>query len=69
MNVVFDPDEWQAAWILARHCKPPTALPSLEEMVRLIAGFGGFIGRQCDGYPGPLGRDAKGLSIRHRRRR
>jgi hypothetical protein len=52
-DVVFDPQEWQAAWIVARRCKPPTAPPSLGEMVRLIAGFGGFLGRKCDGYPGP----------------
>jgi hypothetical protein len=52
-DVVFDPEEWQAAWIVARRCKPPTAPPSLGEMVRLIAGFGGFLGRKCDGYPGP----------------
>ena len=29
------------------------APPSPGEMVRLIAGFGGFLGRKCDGYPGP----------------
>ena len=52
-DVVFDPEEWQAAWIVARRCKPPTAPPSLGEMVRLIAGFGGFLGRKYDGYPGP----------------
>ena len=50
---VFDAEEWQAAWIVARRCKPPTAPPSLGEMVRLIAGFGGFLGRKSDGYPGP----------------
>ena len=52
-DVVFDAEEWQAAWIVARRCKPPTAPPSLGEMVRLIAGFGGFLGRKSDGYPGP----------------
>jgi hypothetical protein len=51
--MVFDPEEWQAAWIVARRRTPPTAPPSPGEMVRLIAGFGGFLGRKCDGYPGP----------------
>jgi len=36
-------------------------------MVRLIAGFGGFLGRKHDGHPGlkPSGKDAKGQSVCH----
>ena len=52
-DVVFDPAEWQAAWIVAHRRPPPETPPKLGEMVRLIAGFGGFLGRQRDGYPGP----------------
>ena len=52
-EVVFDPEEWQAAWIVAKRCKPPETPPPLGEMVRLIAGFGGFLGRKSDGHPGP----------------
>ena len=52
-DVVFDPEEWQAAWIVAHRAKPPAIPPPLGQMVRLIAGFGGFLGRNRDGYPGP----------------
>jgi catechol 2,3-dioxygenase-like lactoylglutathione lyase family enzyme len=52
-DVVFDTEEWQAAWIVARRTKPPEEPPLLGDMVRLIARFGGFLGRKCDGSPGP----------------
>jgi hypothetical protein len=50
---VFDPAEWQAAWIVAHRRPPPETPPKLGERVRLIAGFGGFLGRKSDGHPGP----------------
>jgi hypothetical protein len=52
-EVVFDPQEWQAAWVVAHRRLPPVTPPPLGEMARLIAGFGGFLGRQSDGHPGP----------------
>ena len=52
-DVVFDPEEWQAAWIVAHRTKPPETPPPLGQRVRLIAGFGGFLGRKHDGHPGP----------------
>ncbi|WP_138679284.1 IS4 family transposase [Candidatus Accumulibacter phosphatis] len=52
-DVVFDIEEWQAAWIVAHRSPPPDAPPPLGQMVRLIAGFGGFLGRKHDGHPGP----------------
>jgi hypothetical protein len=52
-DVVFDPEEWQAAWIVAHRTQPPETPPPLGQMVRLIAGFGGFLGRKHDGHPGP----------------
>ena len=52
-DVVFDPEEWQAAWIVAHRAQPPQTPPPLGQMVRLIAGFGGFLGRRHDGHPGP----------------
>lgn len=52
-EVVFDLEEWQAAWIVAYRSSPPATPPNLGEMVRLIAGFGGFLGRKSDGHPGP----------------
>ena len=52
-EVIFDPEEWQAAWIVAKRSPPPPIPPTLQEMVRLIARFGGFLGRKSDGHPGP----------------
>jgi len=52
-DVVFDTKEWQAAWIVSHQEKPPSEPPKLNEMVRMIARFGGFLGRKCDGAPGP----------------
>ncbi len=52
-DVVFDPEEWQAAWIVAHRQHPPDTPPPLGQMVRLIAGFGGFLGRKSDAHPGP----------------
>jgi len=51
-DVVFDPQEWQAAWTVKYRRKPPQETPELGEMVRIIAGFGGFLGRKSDGFPG-----------------
>jgi len=52
-DVVFDPEEWQAAWIVTHRTPPPDTPPPLGSMVRMIAGFGGFLGRKGDGHPGP----------------
>lgn len=52
-EVVFAPEEWQAAWIVARRERPPSTPPTLGQMTRIVAGFGGFLGRKGDGHPGP----------------
>jgi hypothetical protein len=52
-EVVFAPEEWQAAWIVARRERPPSTPPPLGQMTRIVAGFGGFLGRKGDGHPGP----------------
>ena len=52
-EVVFDPEEWQAAWIVVHRTPPPDTPPPLGSMVRIIAGFGGFLERKGDGHPGP----------------
>ena len=52
-EVMFDPEEWQAAWIVAHRAPPPPSPPSLGQMTRLVAGLGGFLGRKSDGEPGP----------------
>jgi hypothetical protein len=52
-DVVFDTEEWQAAWLITHRAPPPAMPPKLGVMVRLIAGFGGFLNRKRDGHPGP----------------
>ena len=50
-SLLFEPEEWQAAYILAK--KPlPKQPPRLNEVLRLIARQGGFLGRKSDGEPG-----------------
>ena len=39
--------------MVAYRSLPPDTPPKLNLMVRLIAGFGGFLGRKHDGHPGP----------------
>ncbi|MGF6701283.1 hypothetical protein OKW38_005960 [Paraburkholderia sp. MM5496-R1] len=47
----FDPDEIRGAHLLAKK-KMPTPPPTVNEVVRLIAQIGGFLGRKSDGEPG-----------------
>jgi hypothetical protein len=50
-GLLFEADEWQAAYILAEKPVPKTA-PTLNEVLRTVAGLGGFLGRKSDGEPG-----------------
>ena len=52
-DVVFDEAEWQAVYLVTQRQPPPDTPPSLDRMVRMIAGLGGFLDRKCDGFPGP----------------
>jgi hypothetical protein len=52
-EVVFTPEEWHAVYIVAKRKKPPKEPPRLNEMIRMVASFGGFLGRKDDGEPGP----------------
>jgi hypothetical protein len=49
--LLFERDEWRAAFILNRKA-PPETPPSLNEVVRLVAMLGGFLARKGDGEPG-----------------
>jgi hypothetical protein len=49
--LLFEQDEWQAAYILNRK-KVPKTPPRLNEVVRLVAMLGGFLARRGDGEPG-----------------
>lgn len=50
-ELLFEPIEWQAAFVLNRK-KPPAKPPTLNTVVRLIAQLGGFLARKGDGEPG-----------------
>jgi len=51
-DVVFAEEEWQAAYIVTHRQAPPETPPSLNQMICMIAGFGGFLNRAGDGFPG-----------------
>ena len=50
-GLLFEPDEWQAAYILTKKPVPKKA-PRLNEVLRLVARLGGFLERKSDGEPG-----------------
>ena len=50
-ELMFEPDEWRAAYLLNNQ-KPPDEPPTLNEVVRLVARLGGFLARKSDGEPG-----------------
>jgi len=45
-EAIFEPSEWKAVWVAVHGKKPPQQTPSLQEMVHLIAGLGGYIERK-----------------------
>lgn len=51
---VFDSIEWQTAYVMLYQKPPPTKIPSLQEVLIMIARLGGFLGRKHDGEPGPI---------------
>ncbi len=50
-DLLFEKQEWVAAYVLNRKA-PPKGVPKLGEVIRLIAQLGGFLGRKHDGEPG-----------------
>lgn len=44
-EVVFSPSEWKSICHIKNHGKVPAEPPTLNEMIRLIAGFGGYVSR------------------------
>jgi len=52
-DAVFEDAEWHAVYIVTQRKPPPTTAPTLDCMVRMIAGLGGFLNRKSDGFPGP----------------
>ena len=52
-DIVFDTAEWQAIYIVSERKRPPSEPPRLNAVLRMMAGFGGFLNRKHDGEPGP----------------
>ncbi|MCY0856436.1 IS4 family transposase [Cupriavidus sp. D39] len=50
-SLFFDADEIRGAYLLAKKARPKTPV-TLNQMIRLIASLGGFLGRKSDGEPG-----------------
>ena len=50
-ELFFEPDEWKGAHVLLKKPVPATP-PTLNQIIRLIATLGGFLGRKSDGEPG-----------------
>jgi hypothetical protein len=51
-EVIFDREEWQAAWIVSKKTPLPLTPPRLGDMLLIVARFGGFLARKNDGHPG-----------------
>ena len=52
-EAVFEPAEWKSVWKVIHRTDPPSAPPSLGEMVRLVAQLGGYVKRRRNDPPGP----------------
>ena len=52
VDLLFEDDEWRAAFILNEKAVPKT-VPALNTAIRLIAQLGGFLGRKSDGGHAP----------------
>jgi len=44
-EVLFEPSEWQAVYVIVKKCDPPILAPRLNEMIRMIASLGGYVPR------------------------
>jgi len=48
----YDKSEWNSAYVITYKRACPNRGPSVREMNRMVARFGGFLGRKRDGEPG-----------------
>lgn len=49
---VFSEKEWTVLWRIKTKRPPPDKTPRLQDITRMLAGMGGFLGRKGDGEPG-----------------
>src|SRR6185295_182121 len=52
-DAVLSEAEWKSVYVIARDEPAPKQPPTIQVMIPLIAGLGGYLGRKCDGPPGP----------------
>jgi hypothetical protein len=52
-DAIFTEAEWKAVYVIANQTPAPPITPTLEVIIPLIAALGGYLGRRCDGPPGP----------------
>ncbi len=50
-EVLFEPSEWEAVYMISKKCDPPSTPPRLNEIIRLVAELGGFVARDKS-HPG-----------------
>ena len=51
-DTIFEEEEWKTIYMASAKKAPPKIIPRLMEIVLMVAKFGGFKGRKCDGFPG-----------------
>lgn len=49
---IFEDEEWKTIYMASKKKRPPQEVPRLIDIVVMVAKFGGFKGRKCDGFPG-----------------
>jgi hypothetical protein len=52
-DTVLSEAEWKSVYQIRKHKELPRQVPALHEMICMIAGLGGYLGRKHDGPPGP----------------
>ena len=45
-EVIYEPSEWKAVYLIVKKTKPPEHPPTLNEMNRLVATLGGYVNRK-----------------------
>ena len=50
---IFSEAEWKSVYVIAKGKPAPKTPPTLQEIIPMIAGLGGYLGRKHDGPPGP----------------
>ena len=52
-EAIFEPSEWKSLHAIVKRTPPPSAPPTLGEVVRMVGELGGYVPRGGDSAPGP----------------